>query len=197
MKRYSLLFLGLTALIFSCNAQGNNNAKPANAPKATVVAADTAIQWLTFEEALKLNETAPKKIFIDFYTDWCGWCKVMDKNTFKDPNVIKLMNKYFYPVKFNAEQRAPIDFKGKTYTFIDQGGRGYHELAAAIMQGQLSYPTFMFLTPDFQIITPLQGYVKKEDFEPIVNFLGQDFFLPEKNMVWEDYKAKYKPGQDL
>jgi thioredoxin-related protein len=55
----------------------------------------------------------------------------------------------------------------------------------------------MFLTPDFQIITPLQGYVKKEDFEPIVNYLGQDFFMPEKNMVWEDYKAKYKPGQGL
>ena len=54
------------------------------------IAQDNAqkIKWMTFEEAVKLNETTPKKIFIDVYTDWCGWCKRMDQTTFRNEEVV-------------------------------------------------------------------------------------------------------------
>jgi thiol:disulfide interchange protein len=53
------------------------------------------IKWYTIEEVQKLNQENPKKIFIDVYTDWCGWCKKMDATTFQDPKIIKLLNEDF------------------------------------------------------------------------------------------------------
>lgn len=186
----TILSFAFLAVLLSCNANTSG--------EKTSSAADTAIQWMTFEEAVQKAKTDknPKNIFIDFYTHWCGWCKVMDKQTFTDPNVIKYMNKYFYPVKFNAEQKEPVNFNGREYTFVAEGRNGYHQLAAEIMQGQLSYPTFVFLTPDFKIITPISGFVKPEEFEPIVNFLGQNLYQGPNGGNWESYRANYKRGQD-
>src|ERR1039457_1473955 len=65
--------------------------------------AQKEIKWYTLQEALRLCAANPKKIFIDVYTDWCGWCKRMDAGTFKYPCIVELMNKYYYPVRFNAE----------------------------------------------------------------------------------------------
>ncbi|MGC1242755.1 MAG: DUF255 domain-containing protein [Chryseosolibacter sp.] len=107
--------------------------------------ADTTVQWMTFEQAVEKSKIEKRKIFIDVYTDWCGWCKVMDKKTFNDPEVAKLLNEKFYPVKFNAEQREDVVFEGTTFKFIDQGGRGTHQLAAALLNNKLSYPTVVFL----------------------------------------------------
>lgn len=186
----TILSVAFVAVLLSCNAKTNSE----NASNTS----DTAIQWMTFEEAVQKaqSDPNPKNIFIDFYTHWCGWCKVMDKQTFTDPNVIKYMNKYFYPVKFNAEQKETVTFLGKEYNFVAEGRNGYHQLAAEIMQGKLSYPTFVFLTPDFKIITPIAGFVKPEEFEPIVNFLGQNLYQGPNGGDWENYRANYKRGQN-
>jgi thioredoxin-related protein len=175
-KYSSLAAIMMFAL--SCNAQ-------------TQESKTETINWVTFEQAVAMAEKEPKNIFIDFYTTWCGWCKVMDKNTFADPVIAALMNKYFYAVKFNAEGKDPVEFRGKTYTFIPQGNRGYHELAAGIMQGQMSYPTFVFLTPTMEIITPISGFVKPEEFEPIVSYMGQNLYKPEKGVEWETYRNNF------
>ncbi len=74
------------------------------------------INWLTLEEADSLYKIQKRPIFIDVFTNWCGWCKRMDASTFKDPNVAAYLNTNFYPVKLNAETRDTITFNGKTYT---------------------------------------------------------------------------------
>ena len=102
-------------------------------PKANTIA-ENKITWLTWNEMVKLNEKNPKKIFIDFYTSWCGWCKVMDRNTFEDSIVAKLMMKDFYCVKFDAERRDTIHFLNRDWVFVPGGRSGYHELAAYFMQ---------------------------------------------------------------
>ena len=91
---------------------------------------------MTWEEAVQKasTEASPKKLFIDVYTDWCGWCKKMDKDTFQNAEVAAYMSENFYMVKLDAEQKEPIEFKGKTYNFVATGRRGYHELAAALLQ---------------------------------------------------------------
>ena len=74
-----------------------------------------SVKWLTFEQAIELNKKEKKQIFIDVYTSWCGPCKMMDRNTFADPAVAAILNKNFYPVKLNGEQREDITFDGTTF----------------------------------------------------------------------------------
>src|SRR5258708_8783932 len=93
----------------------------------------SAIKWMTFEEAVEKSKTEKRKIFIDVFTDWCGWCKVMDKSTFPDAEIAKILNEKFYAVKFDAEQTNDVVFKGTTFKFISSGSRGYHQLAAPFL----------------------------------------------------------------
>lgn len=147
------------------------------------------VQWLTLEEAVEKSKTEKRKIFVDVYTDWCGWCKVMDKNTFSEPKVAKILNEKFYPVKFNAEQRQDVVLNGHTYKFITVENRGYHELAAALLNNQLSYPTVVFLDDNFNMIQPLAGYMKPEEFHPVIQFIGEDHY---KSAKWADWRSNYK-----
>jgi thioredoxin-related protein len=148
-----------------------------------------AVQWLTFEQAVQKSKTEKRKIFIDVYTDWCGWCKVMDKNTFSEPNVAKILNEKFYPVKLDAEQREDINFNGTTFKFIENGRNGYHQLAASLLNNQLSYPTVVFLDEEFKIIEIRAGYLKAPEFHMVAQFIGDNHY---KTVNWNDWQAKYK-----
>lgn len=154
--------------------------------------AQETVNWMTFEEAVERSKTEKRKIFIDVYTDWCGWCKVMDKKTFSEPAVAKLLNEKYYPVKFNAEQREDVVFDGTIFKFIEHGGRGTHQLAAALLQNQLSYPTVVFLNEDFAIIHILKGYQQAPQFHKIAEFIGDDHYLSTSMANWEaNYRSPF------
>jgi len=150
--------------------------------------AQTDINWVTFEEAIELNKQNPKKVLIDIYTDWCGWCKRMDKDTYEKAEIIKVVNEHFYAVKLNAEQREPIEFDGHTFKFIASGRRGFHELAAGLTQNKLTYPTTVFMDENMRIIQPIAGYLKPKQFHPILKYIGEDHF---RNTSWEEYQKIY------
>jgi thioredoxin-related protein len=159
------------------------------------------VKWMTFEEAVEKSKTEKRKIFVDVFTDWCGWCKVMDKNTFPDAEVAKVLNEKFYPVKFNAEQTGDVVFRGTTFKYVSQGRGGYHQLAAALLNGQLSYPNFVFLDEEFRIIpiyqssTSLPGYKKPEEFYPFLSFVGSDSYQKMNIAEYQKgYKSPYAPA---
>lgn len=151
--------------------------------------AQEKIQWMSIEEAyaLTLTEASPKKIFIDVYTDWCGWCKRMDKATFQNPEVAAYMNEHYYNVKFDAEQKESIEMLGNTFKFIPQGNRGYHELAAALLNGKMSYPTVVFMNPKFEMLSPVPGYQEAGPFMNIAKYFGDNIYT-EKS--WQDYSQQ-------
>lgn len=111
------------------------------------------IKWVSLEEAEKLVKKEPKKIFVDVYTNWCGWCKVMDRNTFSDPDIIAYVNKNYYAVKLNAEDNTPFKFMGKTYT-------GPEITRAFQVTG---FPTIVFLDENLKY-QPVPGYQKPKPF---------------------------------
>lgn len=153
------------------------------------ITAQETVKWLSFEEAVKLARTNPKPMMIDLYTDWCGWCKVMDSKTFTHPVIARVLNERFYPVKFNAEQKETVNFKDREYKFVASGMRGYHELAAALTGGQLSYPTLVFLDEQQNLIQPLAGYQTPENLEPIIEFFGTGAY---KTVTWEQFTRDFK-----
>lgn len=122
------------------------------------------IKWISWDEAVEAHARSPKMLFIDVYTDWCGWCKVMDRQTFTDPKVIKHLNDNYYAVKFNAESEPPVVFRGQEYKVVSGGRRGIHTLAYALLEGELSYPSYVYLNQNFQRITVSKGFKPAEPF---------------------------------
>lgn len=184
---------GVFALFVGVDALGQQE-KPAPENGNVILASnrnnsEVKVTWLTFEEAIEKSKTEKRPIFIDVYTDWCGWCKVMDKNTFSDPTVAKLLTEKFYPVKFDAEQKADVIFNGTTFKFVESGRNGYHQLAAALLNNKLSYPTVVFLDEEFRMIQPLPGYRQAPEFHKIAQFIGEGHY---KTVKWDDFQKTYK-----
>jgi len=146
------------------------------------------VKWYTIEEALKQNAAAPRKIMIDVYTDWCGWCKKMDAETFDHPVIARYINKNFYPVKFDAESSSSINFNGTKYVNQGAGGtrKSTHQFATAL--GVTGYPTVAYLTGDLQLIAPVSGYFTPEQIEPLLHFIVEDKF---KTISFEDYQKTF------
>ncbi len=147
------------------------------------------VKWYTFEQAIELTRNEPRKLVVDVYTDWCVWCKVMDKNTFNNALIADYLNRNYYPVKLNAEQKENITVGETTFKFVAQGSRGYHELAAALLSGNMGYPSVVFLDEQIRIIQPLQGYIRARQFDEIMRFIGEEHY---KTRTWEEFIKTYQ-----
>lgn len=141
------------------------------------------------QEALELNKTNPKKFFIDVYTDWCHYCKLMDQNTFSDTSVAKYLNQHYYPVKFNAEGKDTIRFADRIFVNPNSDGRSPHDFAVALLQGKLSYPSVAFLNEQSQMLTVVPGYRTPDQVGPILVFLAEDHY---KTISFDDFMKTYK-----
>lgn len=152
------------------------------------------IEWLSFEEAMAKNEKEPKLILIDFYTDWCGWCKKMDKATYEHPDIAAYISKNFYAIKFDAEQKEAISFQGKEFTNrgpqAGRRGKGTHDLAISLLNGKMSYPTTLFMTSSMEIITPIPGYQDAKAFEPIMKFMIEGGGFTQEN--WTSFMKNFQ-----
>lgn len=166
---FAVLFIGISSFTFE---------------KKTLEPSDDKIEWLTLEEAFARNQKAPRKILIDVYTGWCGWCKVMDKKTFTNPEVVKYVNETYYAVKLDAESKEPITVGDTKYEFDAQ--KRSHQAAIALLQGKMSYPTIVYLDESFNMIQPISGYMEAPKFHQVITFLGGDY---HKKQPFDQYAA--------
>ena len=154
------------------------------------------IKWMTFTEAVEAQQKNPKKIMMDVYTEWCGPCKMLDKNTFQDKQVIDYVNKNFYAVKFDAESGDEFTFKGKKYSnpgFVAgrTGRKSAHQLTHAF--GISGYPTILFLDESANLIMPLVGYYNAQQIEIYLKLFGKDDYKKvDTKEKWEQYQKDFK-----
>ncbi|MDQ3051083.1 MAG: DUF255 domain-containing protein [Bacteroidota bacterium] len=167
--------------LISCNGQTTDNTE-----KTSIKNDPDGIQWVSFEDAVMLAEKNPKKIFIDIYTHWCGWCKKMDATTFKEAEVVQFINTNFYPVKLNAETRDTIQFRDKEFRYVTEYKA--NELAISLLSGKMGYPSYVLLDEQFSLLSPpVQSYLTKDDLMPILTFYGSNIY---KTKSWEEYSKK-------
>ena len=154
--------------------------------------AQDEIKWHTIDEAIQLASQEPRVLVIDVYTDWCGWCKRMDATTFSDPEVVEIMNKHFYPVKLDAEGKEDITIGERTFKFVDNGRRGYHEIAAVVTRGRLSYPTISYVDAQGKVLEAAPGYKTADQFRVYLAYYAEEAY---KTQSFEEFSAAYA-GQE-
>ena len=163
--------------------------------------ATNKINWVTIEEAIALQKKAPKKIIMDVYTNWCGPCKMLDKNTFQNEDVANYVNEHFYAVKFNAEGNDNVIYKDKTY-----GNPNYdatkanrrnsaHEFSRYLKVN--AYPTMVFFDEEANYLTPVTGYLKPQQLELYLKLFQSDKHKEMKtqeqfNEYYKSFKAEFK-----
>lgn len=150
----------LFGIIFSANTviAQNGPARPLPGQETEPNNKAKSIEWLNIEEVQEKVKEEPRKVFIDVYTDWCGWCKKMDKETFAAPEVVEYVSNNYYAVKMDAESKDSVTFHDQTLT--------KRELARSLRVQ--SFPTIIFFNEELTRFQPAPGYRNAEQFKKIL-----------------------------
>jgi len=143
----------------------------------------TKIRWLTLAKATQLNVTKQKKTLMFLNTAWCNSGRVMANAVFRDTSIVRYVNKYFYPVAFDAVSKDTVIFKGTTYT--NDGNYGnFHKLPMVLCKGQLTLPSLIVFDSDFNVIGNIPQFHTPSDLKFIMRYFADDIYKATK---WEDY----------
>jgi thioredoxin-related protein len=172
MQKLKLIFLSSWVVIFSCAQKPDMSHEK--------------LKWMNLSDAAASLEKEKRPVLIDLYTDWCGWCKVMDKKTYSNQQVAEYLQEKFYPVKVNAESRDAIVWNGKTYRF--NSSYRSNEFAVYITQGRLEFPTTVIIPADGEP-QAIPGYLEPKDLELVVKYFGEGGY---GKIPFQDFQKNFK-----
>ncbi len=147
------------------------------------------IQWYGIDQVEQVAQKTPKKILIEVFTNWSDGFRQLERCALNQTQIINYLNEKFLMIKFDAETRSDINFRNKTYHFVSQSGVGFNELASNLLQGQMVYPTLVFLDENMNLIQTIQ-YRSPEQFEMIITYFGDN---NHKKIPWNKYEKNYVP----
>lgn len=159
------------------------------------------IKWVSLNEAIELQKKTPKKIMMDVYTNWCGPCKMLEKNTFQNKDVAAYINEHYYAVKFNGEGNDVIrysdkDFSNPNYNPAKANTRNSpHQLARYLQIN--AYPTIVFFDESAAIIAPIPGYKTPSQIELYLKLFKDDNYKAinsqeQFNIYVNEFKPEFK-----
>lgn len=170
MKK-SILIAAALALAFAAGC-GERNAR-------NETAAAPAKAWLSFNEGMTLAAKERKPVVIDFYTSWCHWCKVMDKETFSDPDVKKYLAEHFVAIRIDAENRTEqLTYKGESYSPFTLGRRF----------GVNAFPSLAYLDAEGELVTVVPGFVPAKTFLPLLQYMQKECY--KQRMTFEEFMKR-------
>ncbi|MBN1163777.1 MAG: DUF255 domain-containing protein [Candidatus Krumholzibacteriota bacterium] len=162
VKRLGILTLlfGIS-LVFSCSEESSSGKETVN-------------KWLSFNEGMQLARQENKPVIIDFYTGWCKWCKVMDKETFANPQVANYLRKNFISIRINAEDRSEsLKYRGKKYS-------PYELTRFFRVQG---FPTLAYLDSEGEKIMLIAGFKKPASFLPSLKYVSSGCYKKDVSLA--------------
>ena len=140
---------------------------------------DLPTQWLAFDDGLAKARTENKPIFVEFYADWCIFCKKFQKETIKDPKVARMLSEKFVYVRLNGENSENrVRYNGKSFSNV--------ELTQAF--GISAYPSLVFLDSTSKPITMLAGFVPPREFMPVLDYIDQKCY--ETQISFREFAKK-------
>jgi thioredoxin-related protein len=135
--------------------------------------------WMSFDAGMEMARNLDKPVVIDFYTSWCRWCKVMEKETFSDEGVASYLDEHFISIRLDAEQKTG-DLK--------YGGRTYSPAQLARKFRVRGYPAIAYLDSSGELVFIDMGFKKPKQF--MVNLRYMTSGCPEKGVSIEEYKQR-------
>ncbi len=180
----NIVFVMILVMLMVVGGCSDNNASDSKQKEAQVKttaqnAPEVEVEWLSFDKGVAKAESENKNMIIDFYTDWCHWCKVMDEKTFNDAGVSKVLAEKYITVRLDAEDGSQTaNYKGQTYTNI--------ELTRAF--GVRGFPSIAFLDKQGEVITLVPGYVPAETFVNLLDYIDQECY--KKQMSFDEFMKK-------
>ena len=153
------------------------------------------VKWMTLEQAMAAQQEKPKKIFIDFYANWCGPCKIMDKNTYGHQEIANFLNENYYAVKFDAEGKESVTVFGRIFSnpeFSSGKKRNSMHDFTKFMNVN-SVPSIVFLNEQSMPITNINGFLTAKELDPYLRIISSDEYKKFKSRAeWENYQRKMK-----
>ncbi len=137
----------------------------------------SSLKWYSFDEAMQKSKRESKPVLVDFYADWCSWCKEMDKQTFSNPSVRRQLNKNFVLARIDVQKKQKINYKGKTFS--------EREFQAALNVTGL--PTLAFFDKNGNLVTTVPGFMTKDQLLPILGYIKSECYL--KKITFDKYKS--------
>lgn len=142
--------------------------------------------WQSWDEVIELSRKEKKPILIDVYTNWCRYCKLMDRKTYTHDSVKAYLESNYYRFKFNAESKTPIVWMGETFDYTPT--YKVHEFAMYLTNNRLAYPTTVIITPD-GIPHVEAGVINPAQFELILKYFSNQHY---KKSSIEQFAANFK-----
>ena len=133
------------------------------------------VKWYDFNAGYSAIKNSKKPAVIDFYADWCIWCKTMDKETFGNPMVTKKMSKDYIAIRVDVEKNETIVYNNNKFTA--------QEFAAYC--GVEELPTLVFMDKEGQLVTRIPGYIKSDVFLSLLDYMKGECY--KKKVSFSDY----------
>ncbi|HEV8080263.1 MAG TPA: DUF255 domain-containing protein [Chitinophagaceae bacterium] len=141
------------------------------------------INWINFGDISAKVKEQSKPVIIDLYTDWCHWCKVMDKKTYGNSKVIEYINEHFYSARINAETKDTISWKNKLYKYNDK--YRVNDFTLFLTYGRPAFPTTVIIADEKSAPIPIAGFMEPKQIEPILKYFGEGAYKTKNYPAFE------------